>query len=259
MASLRKKYAPQVETPSADNDAPIASTPVQGAEPPPQAVETKPPQPPTTEKQSPADEAAKDALRQRLAEMERAEMLVHQQQPQQAPQHLAAEPQLQPPTTEQIIANARVPDRAKNWLRQHPEFITDPAKNNTLVALHDVAKRMSGEEFSDFYFQQLDNLLGFGQQPQQRQPQPNGNGHAPAAPARNGAQPVWQQQRPAGPAVSAPPSRESPSMTTGRATGHRAPLTEAEVEIARGSGLSPEEYQQQKEKMLRLKAAGAVQ
>src|SRR2546421_6113288 len=90
MASLRKKYV-QVETPNtANNDAPIASTPVQAAEPPP-VTEDKPPEKPV-ESSSPADEAAKSALKARLQEMERAETLAHQQQPQQGEQRLAAEP-----------------------------------------------------------------------------------------------------------------------------------------------------------------------
>jgi hypothetical protein len=116
----------------------------------------------------------------------------------------------------------------------------------------------------DNFIPAIERHLGFRQQPQpqpqQRQPQPNGNGHAPAsapAPQRNGAQ--LRQQRPASAPVSAPPTRDAPSMSTGRPTSHRVPLTEAEAEIARSSGLSLEEYQQKKEKMLRLKAAGAVQ
>jgi hypothetical protein len=89
MASLRKKYV-QVETPTANNDAPIASTPVQAAAEPPPVAEDKPLEKPA--ESNPVDEAAKSALKQRLQEMERAEALVHQQQPQQGEHRLAAEP-----------------------------------------------------------------------------------------------------------------------------------------------------------------------
>ena len=261
MASLRKKYQ-NVEVPAADNNAPaVASAPVEAAVPPP-AAETKAPEKPT--ESNPVDEAAKSALKARLDEMTRAEGL--QREFQQGQHRLATEPPQQPqqpPTAEQIIANANIPDRAKHWLRQHPEYITDPAKNNTLIALHDVAKRMSGEEFSDYYFKQLDHLLGFGQQPQPQRPQPQPNGapsHANGyAPARNGATQPRQQQRPSGIPVSAPPTRDAPSMSTGRASYHRAPLTEAQAEIARNSGLSLDEYREQLEKMNRLKATGAIQ
>jgi hypothetical protein len=259
MASLRKKYQ-SVETPTTHNDAPVASTlVVQAAEPPP-AADDKPLEKPA-ESSSPADEAAKNALKARLQEMERAETLVHQQQPQQGEHRLAAEPpqQQQSPADQLEQAISAMPERVKRWYRAHPEYLVDPEKAAHIQYCHHRAARETGEQFTDPYFERMESLLGFRQQPQpqQRQPQPNGNGHAPAAPARNGAQPV-RQQRP-GPAVSAPPSRESPSMTTGRATGHRAPLSEVEMEIARNSGLSPEEYMQQKEKMLRLKAQGAVQ
>jgi len=39
----------------------------------------------------------------------------------------------------------------------------------------------------------------------------------------------------------------------------RAPLTAAEAEVARSLGISTEEYQRQKQKMERLKAAGVIQ
>src|SRR5215472_11158122 len=106
MASLRKRYQTQVEVPSADNNAPaVASAQVEAAVPPP-AVETKAPEKPV-ERPSPADEAANDALRQRLAEMNHAQELSSAAV--QQGQRLAAEPpqqQQQPPTPEQIIANA---------------------------------------------------------------------------------------------------------------------------------------------------------
>jgi hypothetical protein len=251
MASLRRKYQ-TVETPAANNDAPIASTPVQAAEPPP-AVETKPPEKPV-ESSSPADEAAKSALKARLQEMERAETLAHQQQPQQGEHRLAAEPPQQP-------QQQAMPAHVQEWLKKHPQFFNDAVAQVELNVATMKCVRDGLTWNDDNFIPTIERHLGFRQQPQpqQRQPQPNGNGHAPAsgpAPQRNGAQ--LRQQRPAGP-VSAPPSRDAPSMATGRATGHRAPLSEAEAEIARSSGLSLEEYQQQKEKMLRLKAAGAVQ
>jgi hypothetical protein len=252
MASLRKKYQ-SVETPTAHNDAPIASTPVvQAAEPPP-AVETKPVEPPA-EKQSPADKAADDALRQRLAEMTRAEGLQREAM-QQGEHRLAAEPPQQPQQQQAMSAHVQ------EWLSKHPQFFNDAVAQAELNVATMKCVRDGLTWNDDNFIPTIERHLGFRQQPQpqQRQPQPNGNGHAPAsgpAPQRNGAQ--LRQQRPAGP-VSAPPSRDAPSMATGRATGHRAPLSEAEAEIARSSGLSLEEYQQQKEKMLRLKAAGAVQ
>jgi len=48
-------------------------------------------------------------------------------------------------------------------------------------------------------------------------------------------------------------------MSTGRAPTYRAPLTKDELEIAAASGQTPEQYQAQKERMLRMKAAGEMQ
>jgi hypothetical protein len=262
--TLRKRYpAVRVERPDAP---PVTTAPQQNvAQPPPVAADTKPLEDIAPEKPSPVEQAAATALQQRLREMDQAE--ARQRDAVQQGEHRLAEPPQPPqkqPTAEEIIANANIPDRAKVWLRQHPEFIIDPARNNTLVALHDVAKRMSGEEFSDRYFQQLDHLLGFGKQ---EQPKPSNNGHAhrPAppdnqangmqAPPRHSAPPRQQMSVP----VSAAPSREVPSMATGRPTGRRAPLTQAQIEIAQNCGISAEEYQEKLEKMNRLKAQGAIQ
>jgi hypothetical protein len=217
MASLRRKYqTAEIPSDNNNNTAPtVASAPVTAAVPPP-AAETKPPEKPV--ESNPVDEAAKSALKARLQEMERAETLAHQQQPQQGEHRLAAEPpqQQQSPADQLEQAIAAMPERVKRWYRAHPEYLVDPEKAARIQYCHHVAARETGEQFTDNYYSRMEQMLGFNrqQQPQQQRPQPNGNGHAPAAPARNGAQPVRQQQRPAGPAVSAPPSRGSKS--TGR-------------------------------------------
>jgi hypothetical protein len=133
-------------------------------------------------------------------------------------------------------------------LREHPDFITDLSKNNTLIALHDVAKRQAGSEFSDMYFERMEDLLGLKPAPQQSN---RGNGAQHQTSTRSA--PVRQQY--SGPAVSAPPHRDVPSMGTGRPQSFRAPLTQAEKEIARVSG-GEEEYQRNKERLAREKAAG---
>src|SRR5262249_12854022 len=62
--------------------------------------------------------------------------------------------------------------------------------------------------------------------------------------------------------VAAPPTREPPSMATGRSPRYRAPLSEAGLEVARScchdNGITPEEYMRQKEKMLRMKQSGEI-
>jgi hypothetical protein len=274
MASFRKRYSDLTQSP-ADRSAPaVASTPQVAAEPPPPTEAPKPTEDLTTEKLSPAEQAAQNALKQRIAEMDRAESLqseaVHQQQRfaaevQQGRHGVATElqqPQQQQPTVEEVVAT--LPERAKRWYKAQPELFTNPEGAARIQYAHWVAKRETGEELTEKYFDRMDHLLGFRQQqPAQPKPAPTQenkvNGHAPAsAPAApRDAAPV-RQQRP-GPSVSAPPTRTAPSMTTGRPVNHRPPLTADEVALAAHLKISPEEYALQKDKMQRLKAAGAIQ
>jgi len=157
----------------------------------------------------------------------------------------------QAPTVEEIIAGCELPDLAKNWLRQNPEFILDPAKNERLRKMHNVAEYQSGSEYTEPYFQRLEVLLGLKQETPS-----NGRAPAPAAPQRES--PPRQQPRMSVP-VSAPTSRESLSMTTGRAPSSPMRLTQEEAQFARTLGISTEEYAKQKEKMERMKAAGQLQ
>ena len=156
-----------------------------------------------------------------------------------------------------------MPAHVQEWLKKHPQFFNDAIAQAELNLATMKCVRDGLTWNDDNFIPTIERHLGFRTQ---QQPRPNGsaNGHEirpqPSAPApqRNGAQPR-QQQRPAGIPVSAPPTRDAPSMSTGRAQNHRAPLSEAEMEIARNSGLSFDEYQREKERMLRLRLAGAIQ
>jgi hypothetical protein len=261
MASFRRKY--QIESPAKDGP-PVMTMPNETAAQAPPAVADapKPPEPPVAEP-GPADEAAKEkiALRLRLQEMERAENL-QREAVSQHPQ-FAAEPQeSQQPTTEEIIAASGLPERAKAWLRQYPEYVSDPIKNAQMQKMHNVAEYQAGSEFTERYFDRMEILLGLRQEPtpapvvappdHPRLREDRGQATAP----RNSA-PVRKQQYAA--PVSAPPTREPPSMVTGRSRSFRQPLTTDELHIAQQCGQTPEQYQEQKEKMQRLKAAGAIQ
>src|SRR5262249_16470438 len=168
------------------------------------------------------EDAAKSALKARVAEMQQAEAFVRQQQ--QAPPK-ATEPQ--PPTLEAAIAN--FPERIKRWYAARPEYFTDPEKVAQLQYTHWVARRETGEEFTDPYFDRMEVLLGF-----KRAAQPHGNGaqrdsiptepvnvsaSPPPPPPRDTAPrtlaPPVRRQVPAAP-VSAPPTRDAPSMVSGR-------------------------------------------
>jgi len=242
MASLRKKYStPHLESPR-DEDAPVSVPPIAAANLPPEAVadppepvETKPLEQPAPDAKSPTDQAAESALRQRLREMEAAEALQRQpQQPQYVSEPQQSRPQEMPPsiTTEQIIANAQIPDQAKTWLLAHPDYVSDPIKNAKLVKMHNVAEYQAGGEFTDAYFDRMEVLLGLKPE--------TGNGHDKPTP-----QPVNVAPRPSAPLrqpvpyVSAPPTREAPSMSTGRPANSRISLTAEETEFAKTCKQTP--------------------
>jgi hypothetical protein len=233
MTSFRKRNQDHIEAAPHRDAPPVSTPPATTAEPPP--VESQPPEMPET-KDSPAEAAGKDALRQRLQEMERAESF----QRQQPPPH--AEPQQRP----------EMPPAVAKWLAEHPQY-ADPRDpiSQAEIQLAGLKTARDGLTWDDDNFiPSIERHLGLRQQPQpQQRPQPQ--------PQRRYEAPPRQQQRSA--PVSAPPSREPPSMRSGRPQSFRTPLNADELEIARASGITPERYAQEKEKMLRLKAAGVIQ
>jgi hypothetical protein len=198
---------------------------------------------------------ARIAIANRLREMENAERSVRETPPQRE-ESFAQEPQQQPQqrpvTMEQIIADAPIPERAKAWLRQHPDYMTDPVKNARITKMHHVAEyQAGGTAYSEDYFQRLEELLGI-------RAKPNGNG-IPKPAAQRSSAPSPQRQSGSSPQVSAPPTRQAPSMTTGRPAGQPMQLTHEEHQLARALKLSPEEYAENKQKMIALKNVGVIQ
>src|SRR5262245_56301706 len=267
MASLRKKYQPQ-NNPGNDDGPPVLSPPQGGeAKMPEPVADAKPPEPIETE--SPAELAAKTArlkemntLNARLKEMENAETLVRQaQQPPQPadPQELSQEP-VDP--VEFVLANSGLPERAKAWLRKHPQYVLDQELNAELQHFHYKARK-EAEEFSDGYYGVLERHLGLapatnGQT--ESKPTPQQANRAPAqvsAPPREPTRVSPRQQYSA--PVSAPPTREVPSMKTGRPQSYRAPLSKDELEIAQACGMTADQYQVQKMKMLKMKENNEIQ
>lgn len=121
--------------------------------------------------------------------------------------------QRQAPTFEQQIA--ALPQPAQAWLRNHPEFITDPAKNQEIQVAHGyLVNRRKVTAFSDAYFEALDNEFGFTQQPSRREPEP-------------------QPQKRSMP-MAAPVSREVPAAS-GTRKSNSMRLTEEERKVARDS------------------------
>jgi hypothetical protein len=146
----------------------------------------------------------------------------------------ASEPQQQDDPIEQAISS--LPERAKEWLRQHRDYLLDPRKNAALQHHHwQAVDEAGGQQFTDTYYEALERLLGMRAPPASRQ--------VPLAP----------RQAPPGPQVSAPPTRSTQSWTSGRPVQTGPALTAEERDFAASLGISPQEYQQQKKRMYELK------
>src|SRR5258708_29576992 len=108
------------------------------------------PEPPEPVKTSPAAEDVKQP----------------EPQPQPPPQ---AEPQEQPQprTVEEVINSSPLPDVAKDWLRAHPQFVTDQEQSSRINRMHETAKYLArGEQYTQRYLDKLVEVLGMRPQPQ---------------------------------------------------------------------------------------------
>jgi hypothetical protein len=119
MARPRSQYRYLIEGSQPPAAPHVLSTPVE-ARFTPAASTQAPPQEPS----NPVDDAANNAIQERLAEQQRAEGL-RSQQSRQPP--FADEPP-QPDPIEATIAH--VPERAKAWLRGHKDFLLDARKRS---------------------------------------------------------------------------------------------------------------------------------
>src|SRR5262245_32030184 len=255
MASLRKKYQGLVVDNSRE---PVATAPTEELAKPPEPVADAPQPAEVIAKteSNPVEDAAKSELLKRVREAERAAELAAQQRQtqQQPPQERFEEPetpQMEDPRDQFEAVIQQLPARAQAWYRQDPQLLLNPKRAAQVAYVHHLAMEETGEEGTDAYFDKMESLLGLGvrnvaPQPDLSQPE-RPRPFAPVRPRYNAAP------------VSAPPTREVPSLSSGRTMNERTPLTREELEIARASRISPEEYQKQKQKMLRLKAAGVIQ
>lgn len=117
----------------------------------------------------------------------------------------------------EAVASRLTPASAK-WVREHPEFATDDAKRNKMVAAHYDATAEGLAADTPQYFEFIENRLGVTNDPEPRQTaqrQTSLRSPPPAAPARGNA-----------------PSRNPRTMQ----------LSPLQREMARASGLTDEEY-----------------
>ncbi len=115
--------------------------------------------------------------------------------------------------------------RSGAWVRAHPEYATDPAKYQRMLAAHNSATLLKGlTADTDEYFAAVETDLGLRQ--------------APAAQAQTQESPLSE----ASTKQDAPPAA-APVRSNGST---RVTLTSAEREIAEMNNMTPEEYAAQK-------------
>jgi hypothetical protein len=232
MASVRKKYQGVVD----HSKDPVTTAPIVAAQPPP-AVEPKPIEEAKAES-DPVKKAERSAIEQRLEEMRRAESLQHEAV--NRSERFANDPDNQtlhvtinePPPDDFERAISHLSPREQGWVRANPKFLSDPELNAKYAYAARIATREANGD-AGTYCDRMEDLLGLRQQASPR-----------AATARQSAP------------VSAPPSRDSVSVTTGKPINGPTRLTPQERADARLWKLTDEQYLRGKQQRDREKAGG---
>lgn len=148
-------------------------------------------------------------------------------QQQQAPAYAPAPP---PQTQiEQVLATLpSLVDSERQWIRQHPDALLDPANQQRLQVAYLDAQARGLARGSDEYFQFFNDRLGYQQEPVEENVPPK-----PATPS---------QQQQSSRRVAAPVSRTAPAVSGRGATPTRISLSREQQEAAKFSGVSNEEY-----------------
>lgn len=166
------------------------------------------------------------------------------------------------PTTTETSANpapksqdfeqriAQMPDKAKEWLRAHPEFITDDGLNRKIGAAHQYLTENKGvQAFSAAYFEALDGEFGF-KAGERQEPEPKPQPRTRSIP------------------MTAPVSRDAVSPSGQRQSSTKITLSEEERLIARNAMPDRSDmpkltdaqkefiYAQNKQKLQRMRASG---
>lgn len=151
------------------------------------------------------------------------------------------EPLRTAPPADPIDAMAQLSGKQKSWLKGHRDAQSDPAKLARLGAAHYDALEAGHAADSDGYFQVLEERLGYRQ---------------PALQVRQAEIEVAAETQHRSMPMSAPVTREAPSVSTGRATPTRVELTAAQREAARISGVDDVTYARNFLRLQALKKEG---
>lgn len=141
-----------------------------------------------------------------------------------------------PDAFEAAISN--MPPLVKDWMRSHPDYMTDQRKNAKIQALHwDVLDE--GHAFgTQPYIEAMETKLGMREAPK------NVEEHEEEQPQRTTV------------VTQAPPTRDVPSAATGKPSSTKVMLTAEEREVARLNDITEIEYAKQKLKLQELKRSG---
>jgi hypothetical protein len=119
--------------------------------------------------------------------------------------------------------------RSAEWVRSHPEYVTDPRLHNKMLAAHQLAVSDGIEADSDEYFETVERVLNIRNVPREE-------------PTMSAAS--QGTQRRSSPPPAAPVSRAPMSNSGSRPDVVR--LTAAEREMARLNGMTEKEYARNK-------------
>lgn len=141
------------------------------------------------------------------------------------------------PTIEQMIdANTNLSWDERNWLKQHPEAMTDPGKNARLNAAYYEAMDKNLQRGSRDYFEFIEEKLGYREKTKQEEAV---------------KQQVQVEESPI--MVAAPPSKSVPEGSGAGGKKNVFTLTKEEAEIAKLAGITPQEYVKQRELLVKQK------
>src|SRR5262245_19853326 len=138
MASLRKKYQSLVVDNSRE---PVTTAPTEELAKPPEPIAAAPVPPEDLKDEDPVEDAARHAIKQRAAEVERASEFEKERTQQQAPQQQFAEPEtpkMDDPREQYEAVIQHLPERAKGWYRADPSWLTDPERAAHINYAHHV-------------------------------------------------------------------------------------------------------------------------
>jgi len=154
-------------------------------------------------------------------------------------------PKIEPKAAEpDPLENFNIPPLAKSWLRQHPDYLTDPRKNAKLQALHWDVVDEGYTPYSAEYFDVMEQKLKMRAAP------------IVAAPVEEDEDVDGPPESPRKAIVAAPPSREAPSMGSSTPRGGQITLTKAQKEAAKIAGIEEKEYAMQLIKLQKAKSEG---